>query len=51
LGERIEVGQPLALVHAARGDAADQAVAALRAAIKIGPDPAPVPDLIRERID
>ena len=50
LGQRVEAGQPLALVHAAREDAAQAAVAAVRAAITLSPDPAPVPDLIRERV-
>jgi thymidine phosphorylase len=36
LGDRVEVGQPLALVHAASNDDAEAAVAAVRAAITIG---------------
>ncbi|MFC6688749.1 thymidine phosphorylase [Jhaorihella thermophila] len=50
LGQRVEAGQPLAMVHAAREDAAAAAVAAVRAAITISPDPAPVPALIHERV-
>lgn len=50
LGQRIEPGQPLALVHAVREDAARGAETAVRAAITLSPDPAPVPDLIRERV-
>lgn len=48
-GQRVEAGQPLAMVHAAREDAAAAAVAAVQAAITISPDPAPVPALIHER--
>ncbi len=50
LGQRVEAGQPLAMVHAAREDAARAAVAAVQGAITISPDPAPVPDLIHERV-
>jgi pyrimidine-nucleoside phosphorylase len=43
IGDRVEPGQPLADVHA-RGDAdARQAVAALRAAIALSPDPVAAP--------
>ncbi|MFV0515110.1 MAG: thymidine phosphorylase [Jhaorihella sp.] len=50
LGQRVEAGQPLALVHAAREDAAQTAVAAVRSAITLSPEPVPVPELIRERV-
>lgn len=50
LGDRIEPGQPIAVVHAGREDAARAAEGTLRKAITIGPDPAPVPELIRERV-
>jgi thymidine phosphorylase len=50
LGAKIEAGQPLARVHAARESAADGAVAALRAAIEVGPRPTRTPSLIHERI-
>lgn len=49
LGQKVEAGQPLAMVHAAREDASQAAVAAVQAAITISPDPAPVPALIHER--
>ncbi len=51
LGQRVEHGQPLAVIHAGREDAARRAAAALRKAIVIQSEPAPVPDLICERID
>jgi thymidine phosphorylase len=41
LGDRVEVGQPLATVHAANNDDADAAVAALRAAITISDEGQP----------
>ncbi|MBW4710401.1 thymidine phosphorylase [Roseobacter sp. YSTF-M11] len=51
LGDRISKGQPLAVVHAARPDAAEKAVADVRAAIQVTPSqPASLPDLIRERV-
>lgn len=50
LGSRIEKGQPLAVIHAARPAQADDAVAAVRAAIILGSDKMPVPDLIVEHI-
>ncbi|WP_116598646.1 thymidine phosphorylase [Primorskyibacter marinus] len=50
LGERVEKGQPLARVHAARLGQADAAETAVRAAISLG-DAAPVvPPLVHERI-
>ena len=52
LGQQVHKGQPLAVVHAARPDAADRAVLAVRQAINLsGENPGPAPDLIRERID
>jgi thymidine phosphorylase len=50
LGARVEKGQPLAFVHAAREDAARMAEAAVRRALTLSFDPPPVPDLIHERI-
>jgi thymidine phosphorylase len=50
LGDKIEKGQPLAVVHAARPEDADQAEAALRAAMTIAAEAAAIPDLIAERI-
>ncbi|MFK7745732.1 MAG: thymidine phosphorylase [Roseobacter sp.] len=51
LGDPVSKGQPLALVHAARPDAADRATRAVRAAFTIGADPVATPvDLIKERV-
>ena len=50
LGARVEAGQPLAMVHAARADNADAAANAVRAAITLGEGPLTVPDLILERV-
>ncbi|MVO17508.1 thymidine phosphorylase [Parasedimentitalea huanghaiensis] len=50
LGQKVEVGMPLAVVHAAREEAADAAEATLRSAIKIAPDATAIPELIHERI-
>ncbi|MGD9862353.1 MAG: thymidine phosphorylase [Pseudodonghicola sp.] len=50
LGAKVEKGTPLAMVHAAREDAARRAAAAVRAAITIGPGPVTTPALIRERL-
>ncbi|NRB17210.1 MAG: thymidine phosphorylase [Rhodobacteraceae bacterium] len=50
LGARVEKGTPLAVVHAAREEAARIAEATVQAAITIAPDPAELPDLIHERI-
>ncbi len=50
LGERVTRGQPLAVIHAAREDAAQRAEATVRKAIRIGARPEAVPDLIHERI-
>jgi thymidine phosphorylase len=52
LGQNVGKGQPLAVVHASRPDAADRAVAAVRAAISITPHKSVgSPDLILESID
>jgi thymidine phosphorylase len=50
LGDKVERGTPLAVIHAGREDAARAAEAALRRAITISDTPAPVPDLIHERV-
>jgi thymidine phosphorylase len=50
LGDRIEKGAPLAVVHASREDAAQQAADAVKKAIVIGPDAGPMPTLVHERI-
>ncbi|WP_170358375.1 thymidine phosphorylase [Ruegeria arenilitoris] len=50
LGDKVSAGTPLAVVHAAREDAAQRAAQAVRAAITIGPAPVPVPELVHERI-
>ncbi|SHF30530.1 thymidine phosphorylase [Ruegeria intermedia] len=50
LGDKVSAGTPLAVVHAAREDAAQRAAQTVRAAITIGPAPVPVPELVQERI-
>ncbi|MDF1854509.1 thymidine phosphorylase [Pseudooceanicola sp.] len=50
LGTLVARGQPLARVHAARTEAADQAVAAVLAAVTLGEVVPVVPPLIHERI-
>ena len=50
LGTQVAKGEPLAVVHAAREDAARQAAETIRQAITISGTPAPVPELIHERI-
>ncbi|MCV3270547.1 thymidine phosphorylase [Roseobacter sinensis] len=51
LGAHVEAGQPLAVVHAARPDAADRAAEAVRAAISIvEADPGSEPELIKEHV-
>ncbi len=50
IGARVERGQPLAVIHAARPEQADRAVAAVRAAIALGDEAAPVPELIVEHL-
>ena len=50
LGDRVEKGQPLARVHAARVGQADAAEAAVRAAITLGEKAQDLPPLVHERI-
>lgn len=50
LGEKVERGTVLGVIHAGREDAARAAEKALRLAITIGPVPCTVPDLIHERV-
>lgn len=50
LGERVEQGTVLGVIHAGREDAARATEKALRTAITIGPVPCTVPDLIHERV-
>ncbi|MBK0328529.1 thymidine phosphorylase [Rhodobacteraceae bacterium F11138] len=50
LGQKVDRGQPLAVIHAGREEAAQRAETAVRAAIDLGPDPVRVPELIHERI-
>lgn len=51
LGSQISAGQPLAVIHAARPDAADRAAKAVRGAITLTEKPpAKLPDLLRERV-
>ncbi len=51
LGQTVRAGQPLCVVHAARPDAADRAVMAVRSAITIKPDGVvDLPDLIQDRV-
>ncbi len=51
LGTHLTAGQPLAVVHASRPDAADRAAQAVRRAISLAPDaPEAAPELIRERV-
>ena len=50
LGTAVAAGDPVALVHAARADEAEAAVAAVRAAIQIGAE-AVTPPLIHARVN
>lgn len=50
LGDRVEPGSVLAVIHATREDAAQAAERSLRRAITIGPVPGRVPDLILARV-
>ncbi|MFK7867719.1 MAG: thymidine phosphorylase [Roseobacter sp.] len=50
LGARVDKNTPLAVVHAARPENADQAAKAVRDAIRIEEAPQPLPDLVKERI-
>ncbi len=49
LGQKVERGQPLAVIHAADEDSAEAAAHAVLAAVTIG-EAAPQPDLVRERV-
>jgi thymidine phosphorylase len=49
-GEPVDVGQPLAWVHAADADAAAQAVRAVQAAVPVGEAPPPPRPLLREAV-
>mgnify|MGYP001825808959 FL=1 len=52
IGQQVRKGQPLAVVHAARPDAADRAVRAVRAAVSMGPEAvSQLPVLIHDRVD
>ncbi len=50
LGQRITKGEPLAVVHATREDAARQAAADVLSAVTIADTPVRTPDLVHERI-
>ena len=50
LGDKVERGTPLAVIHAGREDTAQAAEIAVRRAITLSDQPPQVPDLIRERI-
>ncbi len=50
VGARVEKGQPLAVIHAARPAQADRAAQAVRDAITLGAGDVAVPELILERV-
>ncbi len=50
LGERIQKGQPLAVIHASRPQQADNVMAAVRGAITLGTGAVQVPELIVEQV-
>jgi len=50
LGDRVDKGQPLVRIHAAREDAADAALRAVQAAITLGDDAPALPPLVIERV-
>ena len=50
IGDRVQKGQPLARIHAARESQADAAEKAVRAAITIGDGPVTAPTLVLEHI-
>ncbi|MEM6890913.1 MAG: thymidine phosphorylase, partial [Pseudomonadota bacterium] len=50
LGQNVAKGAPLAVVHAARPDAAEAAARAVRAAIRLSDQPVTTPALIVERV-
>ncbi|MCC1493995.1 thymidine phosphorylase [Cognatishimia sp. F0-27] len=49
IGDKVEKGQPLVTIHAARSEQADAAEAAVRGAIRFGSAPTPMP-LVRDRV-
>ncbi|HBT00855.1 MAG TPA: thymidine phosphorylase, partial [Citreicella sp.] len=49
LGQKLDRGAPLAVVHAATPEAAERAVREVQAAVTLGPAPEPLP-LVLERI-
>lgn len=50
LGDKLDKGAPLAVIHAAREDAAQQAAQAVLQAISLGPDSPALPGIVHERI-
>ncbi|GAA6158579.1 thymidine phosphorylase [Ruegeria sp. HU-ET01832] len=50
LGDKLDKGAPLAVIHAAREDAAQQAAQAVLQAISLGPDSPSLPGIVHERI-
>ncbi|WP_170752294.1 thymidine phosphorylase [Ruegeria lacuscaerulensis] len=50
LGDKLDKGTPLAVIHAAREDAAQQAAQAVLQAISLGPDSPSLPGIVHERI-
>ncbi|MGR3616826.1 MAG: thymidine phosphorylase [Paracoccaceae bacterium] len=50
IGDRVEKGQPLAVVHAAREEAAVATASAVRQAITVSEEPVIKPDLVHERL-
>ncbi len=50
LGDKLDKGAPLAIIHAAREDAAQQTAQAVLQAISLGPDSPSLPGIVHERI-
>ncbi len=50
LGDKLDKGAPLAVIHAAREDAAQQAAQAVLQAISLGPQNPSLPGIVHERI-
>jgi thymidine phosphorylase len=50
VGERVELGQPLATLHAASRARVDEAIPLVREAFVVGEGPAPVPPLVLDRL-
>ncbi|MEC7965175.1 MAG: thymidine phosphorylase, partial [Pseudomonadota bacterium] len=50
LGAKVQKGQPLARIHAAREGAADVAAEAVLGAIALGETPPDLPPLVHERV-